>query len=73
MILPKYGTISEEFKQEMKKIKEFTVSVGWRNQYCGIEELTYQGITYYFVDNEYYFKRMVCMDIVMTGKICLFY
>ncbi|MED4223901.1 glycogen synthase GlgA [Neobacillus cucumis] len=57
VILPKYGTISEEYKQNMKKIKEFTVSVGWRNQYCGIEELTYQGITFYFVDNEYYFKR----------------
>ena len=57
VILPKYGTISEEFKREMKKIKEFTVSVGWRNQYCGIEELTHQGVTYYFVDNEYYFKR----------------
>jgi len=57
VILPKYGTISEEFKQQMKKIKEFTVSVGWRNQFCGIEELTHQGITYYFVDNEYYFKR----------------
>jgi starch synthase len=57
VILPKYGTISEEYKEKMKKIKEFTVSVGWRNQYCGIEELTHQGITYYFVDNEYYFKR----------------
>ncbi|WP_413308017.1 glycogen synthase GlgA [Bacillus sp. 1P10SD] len=57
VILPKYGTISEEYKMEMKKIKEFTVPVGWRNQYCGIEELTYQGVTYYFVDNEYYFKR----------------
>ncbi|WP_160724090.1 glycogen synthase GlgA [Bacillus sp. USDA818B3_A] len=57
VILPKYGTISEQYKQKMKKVKEFTVSVGWRNQYCGIEELTHQGITYYFVDNEYYFKR----------------
>jgi starch synthase len=57
VILPKYGTISEEYKGKMKKIKEFTVSVGWRNQYCGIEELIHQGITYYFVDNEYYFKR----------------
>jgi starch synthase len=57
VILPKYGTISEEYKKRMKKIKEFTVSVGWRNQFCGIEELTHQGITYYFVDNEYYFKR----------------
>lgn len=57
VILPKYGTIAEEFKSEMKKVKEFTVSVGWRNQYCGIEELTHQGVTFYFVDNEYYFKR----------------
>jgi starch synthase len=57
VMLPKYGTIADEFKSKMKKIKEFTVSVGWRNQYCGIEELTYQGVTFYFVDNEYYFKR----------------
>jgi starch synthase len=57
VILPKYGTISERYKKQMKKIKEFSVPVGWRNQYCGIEELTYEGLTYYFVDNEYYFKR----------------
>ncbi|MGG1398563.1 glycogen synthase GlgA [Bacillus salipaludis] len=57
VILPKYGTISDDFKKEMKKIKEFTVPVGWRNQYCGIEELTFNGLTFYFVDNEYYFKR----------------
>ncbi|WP_223595798.1 glycogen synthase GlgA [Neobacillus bataviensis] len=57
VILPKYGTISDDYKNEMKKVKEFTVQVGWRNQYCGIEELTHQGVTFYFVDNEYYFKR----------------
>lgn len=57
VILPKYGTISGNFKKDMKKVKEFTVPVGWRNQYCGIEELTFRGVTYYFVDNEYYFKR----------------
>lgn len=57
VILPKYGSISESHKRDMKKVKEFTVSVGWRNQYCGIEELRYQGVTYYFIDNEYYFKR----------------
>ncbi|MFE8698147.1 glycogen synthase GlgA [Cytobacillus sp. FJAT-53684] len=57
VILPKYGSISENFKIQMKKRAELVVEVGWRNQYCGIEELSYQGITYYFVDNEYYFKR----------------
>jgi starch synthase len=57
VILPKYGTIDEKFKKQMKKVCEFSVSVGWRNQYCGIEELEFQGVPYYFIDNEYYFKR----------------
>jgi starch synthase len=57
VMMPKYGTISDEFKHEMKKVAEFTVQVGWRNQYCGIEELTYDGITFYFIDNEQYFNR----------------
>ncbi|NRD76249.1 glycogen synthase GlgA [Bacillus sp. BRMEA1] len=57
VILPKYGTISEEYKKGMRKLKEFSVQVGWRNQYCGIEELEHQGVIYYFIDNEYYFKR----------------
>ncbi|SFB18540.1 MULTISPECIES: glycogen synthase GlgA [unclassified Bacillus (in: firmicutes)] len=57
VILPKYGMIPDTYKKQMKKVKEFTVSVGWRNQYCGIEELTLQGVTFYFVDNEYYFNR----------------
>jgi starch synthase len=57
VILPKYGAIADHFKKDMKKVCEFSVSVGWRNQYCGIEELEYQGVTYYFIDNEYYFKR----------------
>ncbi|MCQ6274482.1 glycogen synthase GlgA [Bacillus sp. V3B] len=57
IIMPKYGIISEQYKQEMKKIAEFTVQVGWRNQYCGIEMYTYDNVIFYFVDNERYFKR----------------
>lgn len=57
VILPKYGMIHESFEQMMTKGNEFSVPVGWRNQYCGIEELQFQGVIYYFVDNEYYFKR----------------
>ncbi len=56
VVLPKYGKISEEFKNKMKKIAEFRVPVGWRNQYCGLESLEYDGVTFYFLDNEYYFK-----------------
>lgn len=57
VILPKYGSISEDFKKKMSRKCEFAVQVGWRSQYCGIEELKYQGITFYFIDNEYYFNR----------------
>lgn len=57
VVLPKFGLIPDTFKDSMEKVSEFTVSVGWRNQYCGVESLEYEGITYYFIDNEYYFKR----------------
>jgi len=57
VILPKYGFISEEYRNRMRKIAQLVVRVGWRRQYCGIETLEHEGVTYYFVDNEYYFKR----------------
>ncbi|MCM3587992.1 glycogen synthase GlgA [Mesobacillus maritimus] len=57
VILPKYQLIPDEYKKKMKKIAEFIVPVGWRNQYCGIDMLELDGVTYYFIDNEYYFKR----------------
>lgn len=57
VILPKLESIPDVFKSKMKKVAEFTVSLGWRQQYCGIEYLKEKGVVYYFVDNEYYFKR----------------
>lgn len=57
IVLPKYKNIPEEFKINMTVLKEINVAVGWRNQYCGIQYLEYEGIPYYFIDNEYYFKR----------------
>ncbi len=57
VILPKYGMIADHFKQKMNKVTEFSIYIGWREQYCGIETLEYENVTYYFVDNEYYFKR----------------
>jgi len=57
VIMPKYVTIRESDKKEMKKIAELVVKVGWRRQYCGIEMLEREGVIYYFVDNEYYFQR----------------
>jgi len=57
IILPKYGDIPGHYKDKMEKVGEMTVHMGWRQQYLGIEKLVEHGITYYFVDNEYYFKR----------------
>ena len=57
VILPKYGSIPEEYKAAMKHVADFYVPLAWRNVYCGIEKLTYLGLDFYFVDNEDYFKR----------------
>lgn len=57
VILPKYSDIPIHFRDSMVCLKVFSVPVGWRNVYCGLEQLEYQGITYYFIDNEHYFKR----------------
>ena len=57
VILPLYGDMKPEWREKLKYITNFTVPVGWRNQYCGLFELTRNGVTYYFLDNEYYFKR----------------
>lgn len=73
VILPKYGVIDDNIKREMKKVKEFSVQVGWRNQYCGIEELLFQGVIYYFVDNEYYFKREGLYGYYDDGERFAFY
>ncbi|MDT2260133.1 glycogen synthase GlgA [Paenibacillus larvae] len=57
VVLPKYGDIPERFRQNMETVAVFDVRLGWRNQYCGIEKLKHDEVTYYFVDNEYYFGR----------------
>ncbi|MGV8982884.1 glycogen synthase GlgA [Clostridium sp.] len=57
VIIPKYSSIPLSFRNCMETIASFTVPVGWRNQYCGLQHLTYDEIPYYFVDNEYYFER----------------
>lgn len=57
VVIPKYKNIKDELKQKLQFIKWFTVSVGWRNQYCGVFQYDYDGVIYYFIDNEYYFNR----------------
>lgn len=57
VVMPLYGIIPEKFREEMKTECIFEVRLSWRRLYCGIKSLVRDGVTYYFVDNEYYFKR----------------
>jgi len=57
IIMPKYRDIPEKYLSDLEKVMDFRVQVGWRNQYCGLEKLEQDGITFYFIDNEDYFKR----------------
>lgn len=57
VMVPKYATIKDEYKAQMEHFADFYVSLGWRNEYCGLEKLEHDGVTYLFVDNERYFAR----------------
>jgi starch synthase len=57
IILPKCEDIPVHWQEKMIYRKNITVPLGWRRQYCGLFELEHEGLTYYFIDNEYYFKR----------------
>lgn len=57
VIIPKYKGIKEDLKNKINYIKHIFVDVGWRHQYCGIEEIKVNNVQFYFIDNEYYFNR----------------
>lgn len=57
VVIPKYKNIKEQFKDKLEFIKWFMVPVGWRNSYCGVFQYEYEGVKFYFIDNEQYFNR----------------
>lgn len=57
VVLPLYDAVDEEWRKQMKTVAVFTVDLSWRKQYCGVLALKKGGVWYYFIDNEYYFKR----------------
>lgn len=59
VVLPKYGLIDEGYVSEMQFLFYMYVPLGWRNKYCGVFSLEKKGVTYYFIDNEYYFGDRV--------------
>lgn len=57
VILPNHSVIPSHYRREFREVARFSVPVAWRRQYCGLKELVLKGVHYYFIDNEYYFKR----------------
>ncbi len=68
IIMPKYGDIPTPWREQMVYHKNLEISVGWRRLYCGIERLEHDGITYYFIDNEYYFRRQGLYGFLDDGE-----
>ena len=57
VLIPKYSMIPQQFRKEMQHITDFSIQLGWRNQYVGVEKIHREGIDFYFADNEFYFKQ----------------
>lgn len=57
VILPLYGQLEDKYRAQLQLVMQYETQVGWRNQYTGIYELNFEGVHYYFIDNEQYFKR----------------
>lgn len=73
VILPLYQNINLEYRREFRYLGSFNVVLAWRNQYCGIFEYKSNGVTFYFVDNEYYFKRFKCYGYYDDGERFAFF
>ncbi len=73
VILPLYQDIKKDYRKDFKFIGNIFVPLSWRNQYCGIFEYTADNVTFYFVDNEYYFKRPGCYGYYDDGERFAFF
>lgn len=73
VMVPKYATIKDEYKAQMEHFSDFYVSLGWRNEYCGLEKLEHDGVTYMFIDNERYFARDYPYGFFDDGERFAFY
>ncbi len=73
VILPLYSDIRPQYRQEFQFIGSIFIPLAWRNQYCGIFSYEKDGVTYYFVDNEYYFKRPGCYGYYDDGERFAFF
>ncbi len=68
VVLPLYAAVKDEWRRQMKEEAIFYVDLAWRQQYCGVYSLQKDGVTYYFIDNEYYFKRPALYGFFDDGE-----
>ena len=73
VMLPLYSDIKPDQRRKMSFLGNIYVPLGWRNQYCGIFTCCENGVTYYFIDNEYYFKRSGCYGYYDDGERFAFF
>ncbi len=73
VVLPLYGDIKSELRRKMSYLGNFYVPLSWRNQYCGVFRYEQDGVTFYFLDNEYYFKRSGCYGYYDDGERFAFF
>ena len=71
VVLPFFTGMAEEYKNQLSFVTSFYVKVGWRDQYCGVLKLEMDNVTYYFIDNLYYFDRQACMVTMMRANVLL--
>ena len=73
VVLPLYSDIKPEFRRKMSFLGNIFVQLAWRNQYCGVFTCVENGVTYYFIDNEQYFKRSGCYGYFDDGERFAFF
>ena len=73
VVVPLYESVSETWRKQMKQEAVFSVRLSWREQYCGVFSLRKDGVTYYFLDNEYYFRRSALYGYGDDGERYAFY
>ncbi len=73
VMVPLYQDVKKEFRKDFRFIGNIFVPLSWRNQYCGIFEYQKDNVTFYFIDNEYYFKRPGCYGYYDDGERFAFF
>ena len=73
VVIPLYSDISWEYRNKFKYLGNIFVPLAWRNQYCGIFSYESDNVTFYFIDNEYYFKRPGCYGYYDDGERFAFF